>query len=110
MKQEAPDLSVSTSQVHKPIKGFVYFIQSDKAVKIGYTKQNPAKRLSQLQTGSLEQLKLLHFIPHENCRSLERRLHYMFRGYKARFNSEWFNLPVEVIDWILDWRTEKDIQ
>lgn len=42
--------------------GYVYFITDLFNIKIGYTKNNPNKRLKQLNTGSPNQLYLLGYI------------------------------------------------
>lgn len=94
----------------KVTKGYIYFIQSDEGVKIGYTVQHPNQRLKQLQTGSLSKLRLLHFFTDSDCKRLERRIHFMFRSYRARIKGEWFTLPIEVINWIKDWRSSEDIK
>jgi hypothetical protein len=72
----------------KDATGFVYFVLAPSAnrIKIGFTADNPEKRLKQLQTGSSERLDLIGFFP-GNCED-ETDLHRRF-GH-LRIVREWF--------------------
>ena len=72
----------------------VYFIASEDlaSVKIGYTKEDPDKRLKALQTGNPDVLILLASVEGET--SLERELHSRFRELHVR--GEWFRLEGEL--------------
>ena len=65
----------------------IYFISDGgKNIKIGYTKNDPYKRLKQLSTGSSSPLYLLGFI-RDGDKRLEKELHNRFK----RVNLEWFD-------------------
>jgi hypothetical protein len=67
--------------------GSVYFVESgDGTTKIGFTRGDPADRVSSLQVGNPHPLRLAAWTP--GCRRKERALHDMF--YVYRFNGEWF--------------------
>lgn len=72
-------------------RGFVYFIGSDEAVKIGYSA-NPRWRLNTLQVGCPHQLKLLLAIP--GTPTDERALQKKFS--EARQRGEWFDLTPDI--------------
>lgn len=60
--------------------GYVYlFLEVDKsgneAFKIGITKNDPEKRIKQLQTGNSSKLSLLKFYQSENYLKVEQWLH-----------------------------------
>lgn len=74
--------------------GHVYFISDGALVKIGYTKNNPKKRLQQLSTGSSEKLYLLGYVYGSN--ELEKTLHRIFH----RVNLEWFSATPALIKYI----------
>ena len=70
-------------------KGYVYFVQGVNGgpIKIGYSAYLD-KRLSNLQTGNAEQLKMIAYIPGDI--GLEKRLHKKFDKYRIRPDGEWF--------------------
>jgi hypothetical protein len=61
--------------------------------KIGHTKNEPIKRLRQLQTGNGKKLKLVGEYSTSFGMKLEKRLHIHF-SY-ANVNNEWFKLTFE---------------
>ena len=67
---------------------FIYFIQGEvtKLIKIGKTKRHPSSRLSQLQTGSPDKLKLLKSI--RASEDDEEHLHEKFKDYRS--HGEWY--------------------
>lgn len=75
---------------------YVYVIASDPAgpVKIGFSK-HPEKRVTQLQTGHSETLRLYyyHSLPAESVKLMEKAVHATNRHRKVK--GEWFNLSVE---------------
>jgi hypothetical protein len=85
----------------------VYFIQntSTKAVKIGYTsKDDVAKRLAQLQTGSCSKLVILKTV--EGDTNLEKSLHFLCSDY--HLNGEWFSFDcLDIVEKYLDLKTKK---
>ena len=72
---------------------YIYLIQNleTSRYKIGVSK-NPKKRIKQLQTGSGEELKLIHTFETDNARKIESALHNMYRQHKTM--GEWFNLSL----------------
>jgi hypothetical protein len=73
----------------------VYFIEAIGArrVKIGFS-DDPAKRLSQLQTGSPHKLQLLFSLPGD-CET-ERQYHKKYAHLRVGPNSEWFYFDAEL--------------
>lgn len=67
---------------------FVYFIQADEngPIKIGFTADDPQRRLNQLQTGNASALKLLGAINGTTAR--ERQFHADLSEW--RLQGEWF--------------------
>lgn len=76
-------------------RGFVYFIRSANAVKIGVTR-NLSTRMSELQVSNAHRLELIAAIP--GGRALEKRLHEKFARHRA--NGEWFRLSPEITEWL----------
>jgi hypothetical protein len=74
---------------------FIYVIAESEAgpCKLGISN-DPSKRVRQLQTGHVGQLRLWHAEPAEaaKVKSLERLLHRDLRHHRVR--GEWFNLSV----------------
>lgn len=70
----------------QPHEGYVYFITSGEATKVGWSL-DPERRLRSLQTGNPEPLVLLAKI--EGTKKDERRIHKSLR--RARLHGlEWF--------------------
>lgn len=86
------------NQQNNPNTGYVYFITDPFNIKIGYTKNNPNKRLKQLNTGSPNQLYLLGYI--KGTKKDEDRLHKTFNEFKIRNNGEWFQSDETLISYI----------
>lgn len=80
------------------IRGFVYFIACDPldAVKIGYTRGDPAGRLRALQTGCPSPLRLIDFAPSNEDE--ERRLHRAFAP--LHIHGEWFRHDHKLRDFL----------
>lgn len=69
--------------------------------KIGFSKNNPLKRIIQLQTGNSNIITLLNFYETTNYKMLESWLHKKFANQKTQAENEWFTLTNEqVIDFI----------
>ena len=77
--------------------GFIYFIYDfeKKRTKIGKTKNHPAYRLKELQTGSSTKLELIHFYETEDMSQEEKYLHEQYQQYRVM--GEWFELPLPII-------------
>lgn len=76
-------------EVTRPNEGIVYFIQDavTMAIKIGFCLKKPEKRLSALQTGNSNTLRLLGHVP--GSESHEKRLHRQFSHFHIQ--GEWFS-------------------
>lgn len=75
--------------------GLVYFIASEKAIKIGYTTRSPGERLAALQTGSPEPLEVLAVLAPASLAD-ERAIHRALAAH--RLHGEWFDRePVEAL-------------
>jgi hypothetical protein len=77
---------------------FVYFLRSGASgpIKIGFTGNTPMARLSALQTGNPEPLRLLAAIP--GVREDEQRLHERFAH--IRIGGEWFRAEPDLLAFI----------
>lgn len=75
---------------------FVYFIQADEngPIKIGFTSDDPKRRLNQLQTGNASTLKLLGAINGSAAR--EREFHSQLAEF--RLQGEWFEAHPTVVE------------
>jgi hypothetical protein len=70
---------------------YVYVISAgEDRHKVGISK-NPKSRLSELQTGHFEALRLVHVQAAENPRAIEQEVHTQL-GY-CRIRGEWFDCP-----------------
>lgn len=84
--------------IHAPTvssTGYVYFITRepfDGKVKIGMSV-NPIRRLATLQTGNHEKLVARHVFESPDYKTLERTLHQLCAGSRAR--GEWFDMSWE---------------
>lgn len=72
----------------------VYLLKSDYTgyYKIGVSKNTP-KRVKQLQTGSSENIKIIHIFKTDIPFKVETALHNLYSIYKI--NREWYDLPIE---------------
>ena len=79
---------------------YVYFIQQETTnfVKIGFTKEDPIRRLSALKTSSPFDLKIIGLIETDNCVKKESELHKQYAD--KRVKGEWFLLSNEEIEFI----------
>lgn len=65
--------------------------------KIGITKDDPQKRIKQLQTGCSSEITLLRSFKSEFYKKIESALHREYSTYSSGGGTEWFVLPsVEV--------------
>jgi hypothetical protein len=72
--------------VAEELQGYVYFIASRRATKVGWSR-DPRRRLRSLQTGNPEQLFLIAQV--QGTKKDERRIHEALRGARLG-DSEWF--------------------
>ena len=82
--------------------GYVYLIRNRENLtyKIGVTKNNPEKRVKQLQTGNSDELDLLYTFETNYPYRLEKMLHTNYSLYRE--NNEWFVLDSEQVSLFLD--------
>jgi hypothetical protein len=75
--------------------GYVYLIRNleNDTYKIGVTKNDPQKRVKQLQTGCSSPLDLLYIYGTKYPYRLEKMLHTKFMLHKVE--GEWYQLPQE---------------
>lgn len=74
----------------------VYENDGSVSYKIGYTKNDPKKRIPQLQTGNKNKIEILETFWSEYSTRLEATLKSRFKIYNE--SGEWFNLPKEIVD------------
>ena len=82
------------------IMGYVYLLLSvdingNEKFKIGVTKRNITKRISELQTGNSDKIQLLNQYQSENFKKIEKMIHLKYSSYKTEANNEWFLLQTE---------------
>ena len=86
----------------KPLRnkrlGCVYFLQgvSGGCIKIGFTMNDPRKRMADLQTGSPVVLRIIHTV--DAPRSAERWAHERFSS--SHSHGEWFRPTADLLDFI----------
>lgn len=75
---------------------YIYFAQGVDGgpIKIGYTAQQPIKRLKALQTAHHTELRLTRFV--EGTREMESNLHKLFASHRIR--GEWFEAVPPLAD------------
>lgn len=90
------------------IMGYVYLLfcvnkDGSEGYKIGVTKNDPIKRVAQLQTGNESKINLLKQYQSENFNKVEKMMHLKYSSYKTEANNEWFSLEAEhVISFLED--------
>lgn len=77
--------------------GFTYLVQAGGRYKIGKAT-DVAKRIKSLQTGSAEEIRLVHTIPTQRVELAEKQLHARFKGKRER--GEWFDLSADDVTWL----------
>lgn len=87
-------------------EGYVYFIYENEPwlkswvvcnIKIGMSKNDPQKRLTQLQTGNRKNLTVYRAIITKDYKKLERELHDKYAKYRIRPNGEWFKITKRMV-------------
>lgn len=83
-------------------KGYVYLllcIESDGAEhhKIGITRNEPSKRVKQLQTGNATKISLLREYKTKNYLKVERWMHRKYFNLKTEAGNEWRKLTDEQV-------------
>lgn len=76
-------------------EGYVYLVTDGHYYKIGLTRNEPYKRLAQLQTGTAHRLSMVDYGLYENCADMEKYLHQKYSN--KRVSGEWFNLSEDEV-------------
>lgn len=78
---------------------YIYLIECirdyDTVYKIGYTNNNPNRRLKQLNTGNDGEMKIINVFETEWGQMVERTLHKVYSH--KNINKEWFKLDIKDI-------------
>lgn len=98
IKEQEQEL-IKYKEIRKP--GYVYVIQTDGGMKIGYTKNTVSKRIKGLQTGNVNDIKIIFDYPTSNAELLERCVHYILDKYRYNSNREYFNCNIEYIKTVI---------
>ena len=81
--------------------GIIYLLcelgSSPEKYKIGITKDDPKKRIKQLQTGCSNEIILLKSFQSEFYRKIESTLHREYAHFSSEGGTEWFQLPSEEV-------------
>ena len=81
--------------------GYVYLLHKAtgdiESYKIGISKNDPLKRVKQLQTGNDSQIHLLKQYESENYKKIEQMLHKQYGKFSTESGNEWFNLPADEV-------------
>jgi hypothetical protein len=89
-------------------KGYVYLLVSidmdgNELYKIGITKKEISKRISQLQTGNPNEIRLLCFYESVNYKKVEQFIHSRYSLNKTLAKNEWFHLSdSQILNFIKD--------
>lgn len=84
------------------MEGYVYLLAEmgdNLRYKIGITKNEVEKRVSQLSTGNSDSIMIIHKYKSENYKRIERMLHLIY--HKDRKHLEWFNMTDEQVSTFL---------
>lgn len=79
--------------------GYIYLVQAGGRYKIGKAT-DVTKRIKSLQTGSAEEIRLIHTIPTQRVELAEKQLHTRFKAKRER--GEWFDLSAEDVAWLCE--------
>ena len=95
----SPHTLASLATMLKPstVTEYVYFIQSPRAIKIGWST-NPDKRLFSIQASNAERLRMLAYFEVPNGLEAESHLHEKFRHLHIR--GEWFRPAPELLAYL----------
>ena len=77
--------------------GHVYVLETDGGIKVGKTKDTVQKRIKNLQTGNVNDIKILYDYHTCNQDLLERYVHFILQRYRCNSNREFFDCNVEYI-------------
>ena len=77
--------------------GHVYVLQTDGGIKVGKTKDDVKKRIKNLQTGNVSDIKILYDYHTCNMDLLEKYVHFILQRYRCNSNREFFECNVDYI-------------
>ena len=80
--------------------GIVYLLcelGTPERYKIGITREDPKKRVKQLQTGSSNEIILLKAFSSSFYKKIEKTLHREYSQYSSNGGTEWFELPTDLV-------------
>jgi len=77
------------------MKGFVYLLCDGEHFKIGMTKKDIHKRISELQTGNPNEIYITSFHETNYPYRIEQMIH--FRYHTSKIKNEWFDLSLEQV-------------
>lgn len=86
--------------------GYVYLLMQVDAIgeetfKIGISKNDPAIRLKNLQTGNPNNISVLKQYESENYKNVEKVLHRKYYANKTLADNEWFSLSNEDVSYFI---------
>ncbi len=94
--------------------GNVYLLLSwdkdgNEVFKVGVSKNDPEKRVKQLQTGNDRTIELLKMYQSTHYKKIEKWLHRKYKSVKAAADNEWFYLSNEqVLDFLTECKKAED--
>jgi hypothetical protein len=105
-EKEKQLLAIQASQpVYEEVlkSGYVYVLSTDKpgTFKVGRSKNEVKKRVSQLQTAVVDEIKIEYDFPTSNENLLETIMHYILDRYRTNYNREHFTCRKEYIITVL---------
>jgi hypothetical protein len=84
--QKIQDLSYEPVEKNETV--YIFSTDVDGVYKVGLTKNTASKRKSGLQTGNVNDIKVLFEYKTHNCKILESVVHYLLDRYRCNSNRE----------------------
>jgi hypothetical protein len=97
--QKIQDLSYEPVEKNETV--YIFSTDVDGVYKVGLTKNTASKRKSGLQTGSVDEIKVLFEYKTHNCKILESVVHYLLDRYRCNSNREHFRCKIEYMKKII---------
>ncbi len=95
-KRKAKTKAKKREREHRRENSQVYAIEMGPFLKVGFTRESVANRLTSLQTGSPIPLKLVGSWPHRQPHRLEAFVHSLLAD--CRMSGEWFLCSIEDVE------------
>jgi hypothetical protein len=105
-KQVKKQLEEANMQLHSlknkryeecDVNGNIYVIETDGGIKIGYTKYNSHKRIKSLQTGNVNDIKIIYEQDCHDPSLSEGIIHKILNRYRCKDNREFFDVNIDYI-------------